>query len=57
MSDQAQRFRERAIDCRALSKCAANHVDAAMLEEVADELDAEAAKLDAEEASGAKPTG
>ena len=52
MPDQAQRFRERAADCRALSKCADNEAHAAILEEMAEELDAEATKLDAEEGQG-----
>lgn len=56
MSDQATRFRDHAQDCRALAKYAANEVDAAMLEEMADELDAEAAKIDTEE-RGIRPKG
>jgi hypothetical protein len=45
MSD-AQRLRDRARDCRTLAKSARNQADAALLEEIADELDAEAAKVE-----------
>lgn len=48
MSD-AQHFRERAIDCRALAKSARSKHDAALLEAIADEMDAEAEKLEAAE--------
>jgi len=51
MPNDAQRFRDRAIDCRALSKNARSADDAAMLEEIAADLDAEAAKIDAEDAA------
>lgn len=50
MSDDAKRFRARAIDCRALAKSARNQVDAAMLEDIAAELDAEAREIEAEDA-------
>jgi hypothetical protein len=43
------RFRDRAIDCRALAKSARNQVDAAMLEDIAAELDNEAKRIDAGE--------
>jgi hypothetical protein len=45
MSD-AQKFRERARDCRTLAKAARNPADAALLEEIADELEAEAEKME-----------
>jgi ribosomal protein S7 len=50
MLETAKRFRHRAIDCRNLAKSARSNVDAAMLEELADELLEEAQKIDAEEA-------
>lgn len=43
----------RAIDCRALAKGCRNQSDAGMLEEMADELDAEADKI--EKVAKAKP--
>lgn len=45
MSD-ARKFRDRARDCRALAKGARNPADAALLEEIADELEGEAEKID-----------
>jgi hypothetical protein len=48
MSDDAKRFRNRATDCRALAKSARSEDDAAMLEEIADDLDDEARKLESE---------
>jgi len=48
MSD-AQKFRDRARDCRALAKAARNPADAALLAEIADELDSEAAKIERRE--------
>ena len=48
MSEDAQRFRDRALDCRVLAKGARNQEDRASLEELADELDAEADKIEAE---------
>jgi hypothetical protein len=48
MGDDATRFRSRAIDCRALAKSARTEVDRAMLEEIAEELDAEARKIERE---------
>ena len=50
MSD-AQKFRDRARDCRALAKGARNPADAALLEEIADELDAEADKMEERDGS------
>jgi len=50
MSD-AQHFRDRAIDCRALAKSARNEVDAAMLEEIADEMEAEAQLIESRKAA------
>lgn len=47
MSD-VKRFRDRATDCRALALGARNPEDAEMLGELADELDAEADKIEAE---------
>ena len=51
MPFDAQRFRERAIDCRSLAKSASNETDAAMLEGLAEDLDEEARRIEAEEAS------
>jgi hypothetical protein len=50
MSADAKRFRDRAIDCRAVAKGTRSAIDAALLEEIAAELDEEAKKIDAEEA-------
>jgi hypothetical protein len=47
VTDDAKRFRDRAIDCRALAKSARSEIDAAMLEDIAAELDDEADKIDA----------
>jgi hypothetical protein len=52
MSDDAKRFRARAIDCRALAKSAGNEIDAAMLEDIAAELDAEARRIEVEAGNG-----
>lgn len=46
MSD-VQKLRERARDCRTLAKSARNREDAALLEEIAAEFDAEAEKIGA----------
>ena len=54
MSEDAKRFRDRANDCRVLAKSARYEMDAAMLEEIAAELDEEARRIEAEEA--AKPS-
>lgn len=51
MPNDAEHFRTRAIDCRALAKSARNQIDAAMLEEIAEELDAEARKIDGVQAT------
>jgi hypothetical protein len=45
MSD-GRRFRDRAVECRALAKSARCEVDAALLEEIADEFDDEADKIE-----------
>ena len=50
MSADAKRFRDRAIDCRAVAKGTRSAIDAALLEEIAAELDEEAAKIEVEEA-------
>lgn len=49
MSDDAQRFRDRARDCMNLSKSARSNVDAAMLEEIGAELLEEAERIEAGE--------
>ena len=46
MPYDAQRFRDRALDCRNLAKSARTLCDAAMLEELAYELDGEARNLE-----------
>ena len=56
----AKRFRDRATECRALAKSASNDVDAALLEEIAAELDYEADSIERKSAasgpaSGAEP--
>jgi len=51
MSD-AQKFRDRARDCRTLAKSARDAADAAMLEEIADEFEAEAEKVESGEEPG-----
>jgi hypothetical protein len=48
MSDDAKRFRSRAIDCRNLAKGARDSADAVMLEEIAAELDEEADRIECE---------
>jgi hypothetical protein len=55
MSDDAKRFRDRAIDCRALAKSARSEIAATMLEDIAAELDEEARSCDAAEAAKRKP--
>jgi len=42
----AKHFRNRAIDCRALAKSTRNRIDAGMLEEIAEELDEEARRIE-----------
>ena len=49
---EAQRFRERASECRALAKSARSDVDAALLKEIAAEFDAEADKMESESGNG-----
>ena len=44
MPNDPQRFRDRAIECRAIAK-GANEVDAALLEEIAEELEEVAAEI------------
>jgi hypothetical protein len=48
MLEDSKRFRDRAIDCRALAKGALSADDAEMLEEIAEELDEEARKIEVE---------
>lgn len=55
MSDDAERFRQRAIECRALAMSASSAADAALLEEMADDLDAEARRIEREAADGDRP--
>ena len=43
---EACKFRERARDCRTLAKSARNQADAALLEEIAAELEGEADKIE-----------
>ena len=43
---EAKRFRDRAVECRALAKSARSEVDAALLEDIAAEFDAEADQID-----------
>ena len=50
MSDTAKRFRDRARDCLNLAKGARHRVDRIMLEEIADDLSAEADKIEAQAA-------
>lgn len=45
MSD-AKKFRDRAADCRSLAANARTEADRAMLGDIADELDAEAERID-----------
>ena len=48
MPDDAKRFRDRAVECRNLAKAARDQHDREMLEEIAEELAAEARKIEAE---------
>ena len=50
MSEEALRFRKRAADCRALAKSARDARDRDLLNDIADDLDAEADKIEAAEA-------
>lgn len=56
MSD-VEKFRDRARDCRALAKGARNRADAALLNEIADDLDAEADKSERGERPADRPAG
>ena len=51
---EAKRFRDRAVECRALAKSARSEVDAALLEDIAAEFDAEADEI--EDGSVGQPT-
>jgi hypothetical protein len=46
MSDEAARFREKAENCRRLAKAARDEAARGELENIADELEIEAAKID-----------
>ena len=46
MPDDAKRFRDRAVECRALAKGARTETDAGLLEEIADELENEARRIE-----------
>lgn len=48
MSD-AKKFRDRASDCRSLAQNARAEADRMMLRDIADELDAEAGRIEQEE--------
>jgi hypothetical protein len=48
MSD-AKKFRDRASDCRSLAQNARTEADRMMLRDIADELDAEAGRIEQEE--------
>jgi hypothetical protein len=54
MSD-AKKFRDRATDCRALAENARTEADRTMLGNIADELDAEAERIEKEEAGSDAP--
>ena len=49
MPDDAKRFHNRASECRALAKSARTKTDAALLEEIAAELEVEARRIEAEQ--------
>lgn len=51
MLHDVQYLRSRATDCRNLAKSARDLVDAALLEEIAEELDGEARRIEAQEAT------
>jgi hypothetical protein len=51
MTSAASHFRDRARDCLNLSKGARNEADRIMLEEIAEDLEAEAKRIDAGEAN------
>lgn len=48
MGDEASHFRRRAAQCRELAMCARDELSRRELCDIADELDAEADKIDAE---------
>lgn len=54
MSEESKRFRQRARDCRRLAADAKADGDRRTLTEMAEELDAEADKIEAEQNPGAK---
>ena len=54
MGDDASRFRGRARHCRELAKDARDDQARQTLNHIADELDAEAAEIDAQNAAAAK---
>ena len=56
MGEDASRFRERARQCRQLAKDARDDEARKTLNEMGDELDEEADRIDAEEAPGPKIT-
>jgi hypothetical protein len=49
MSDEARRFRQRAYDCRELAKVARDVRDRQLLDEIADDLDDEANRIEGED--------
>ncbi len=49
MSDESERFRKRAGECRKLSNDARNSLDRAQLEQMAEDLDAETDNIEAQE--------
>ena len=51
MSFSIHYLRDRALDCRNLAKSARSDVDAAMLEDIASEMEDEARRIDAKEAA------
>jgi hypothetical protein len=55
MSDEAKRFRQRAYDCRQLAKGARDRRDQRLLEDIADDLEVEADKMDDEDGDEATP--
>ena len=56
MLDEARRFRQRSCDCRQLAASARDARDRRILIDLAEELDAEADRIDDEESGGeAKP--
>lgn len=48
----ARRFRRRAADCRALAQSVADKRDSELLMDIAEELDAEAEKIERQEREG-----